>query len=155
MDTSPVMLEQARAKAAAAGLGHRLHLVQASITRVQEELAGRRFDIITATVVLGQFGEHSLRHILAQCHHLLDDGGRLIIADEVLPAAWLPRLAYRAGLALLWIPQFLILRHVSLPFAHLSRYIEAAGFTITTVRSWRLGSFQLIIAKKAAPPESA
>lgn len=148
LDTSKKMLQVSRNRAEKAGFGSHLDLVHDSATGLAERFEPESFDAIMATLVLGELGNSYLPHILGECHRLLRPGGRLMIADEVLPDHPVARILYLGGLILFWIPQFLILRRAFFPIRGLRRAVEDAGFSITASRSWPFQSLELIIARK-------
>lgn len=148
LDSSEFMLKQAEKKAKAAGLNHRLNLVHDSVTQLRKHFKDQGFDVIMSTMSLGEFPREYLNYIMNDCERLLSPGGRLIIADEVWPEKFVPRLLYRIGLGIFWIPQFLLLRRAFFPIADLRGIIRAGGFHIKKVNTWMASSFQLIFAEK-------
>jgi demethylmenaquinone methyltransferase/2-methoxy-6-polyprenyl-1,4-benzoquinol methylase len=152
LDVSEWMLAQAVKNAGRAGVGDRLTVVRESVTQLRRHFDAGSFDLITSTMALGEFPREFLDHVFADCRWLLRPGGRLLIADEVWPERPMARAAYQAGMVLLWIPQFLLLRRAFFPIRDLRGTIHASGFDITSVESWAAGSFQLVSA--AAIPEA-
>jgi demethylmenaquinone methyltransferase/2-methoxy-6-polyprenyl-1,4-benzoquinol methylase len=150
IDASEQMLDQARKHATAAGVNDRLDLVRDSVTQLRKHFDVGTFDIITSTMALGEFPREYLEFILRDCKAVLKPSGKLIVADEVWPERPLPRFFYRIGLALMWIPQFLILRRAFFPIKDLRAVIEASGFEVVRSRSWFGSSFQLFYGVKSA-----
>lgn len=155
LDSSAFMLEQARRNAEQEGLGDRFELVKDSVTQLSRRFEPGSFDVIVSTMALGEFPREYLDYVLTNCHKLLRPGGRLLIADEVWPGGFFARLLYRISIALLWIPQFLLLRRVFFPIDDLRGIIERAGFQVGNVQTWFASSFQLIFARKADEPAAA
>jgi len=148
LDSSRAMLEKAGALAAAAGLDRQLRLVHDSITRLPVRFPDQQFDVITATLALGEFSAEYRNFILRDCHLLLRPGGRLIIADEIYPENPFARFIYFSLMIGFWIPQFLILRRVIFPIKGLSASVVESGFAILSSKTWPINSLQLLCAEK-------
>ena len=153
LDSSAYMLQQAVTNATARGLEQRLTVVRDSVTQLRKHFDPGSFDVVTSTMALGEFPREYLDHIFNDCKRLLAPGGRLLIADEIWPETFWTRLGYHIGIALLWIPQFLLLRRAFFPIRDLRGTIRSAGFHITQVESWAAGCFQLVTAE--LPPGAA
>jgi ubiquinone/menaquinone biosynthesis C-methylase UbiE len=148
LDSSRYMLEQTQKYADTAGVGNRLTVVHDSVTQLRAHFADASFDVVTSTMALGEFPRDFLDFIMKECRRILKPGGRLLIADEVWPEKFFPRLAYQVGLVLLWIPQFLLLRRALFPIKDLRQIIVSAGFKVTGVTTWAASSFHLVEAEK-------
>ncbi|MBV9427096.1 MAG: methyltransferase domain-containing protein [Bradyrhizobiaceae bacterium] len=155
LDSSKYMVEQAVKHARAAGVAERLHVVQDSVTQLRKHFSEGSFDVIVSTMVLGEFPREYLNYVMRDCRALLRPGGRLIIADEVLPDRIVPRVLYALGLALLWIPNFLLLRRPLFPITDLPGVIRAGGFQVNRIESWAASSFKLVRAENPAAEPAA
>jgi len=151
LDASEFMLEQFRKSAAERGLTERLKLIQASVTQLEKHFADESVDVITSTMVLGEFPREYLDFIFRHCHRILRPGGRLLTADEVWPDTPGRRMIARATMAAFWIPQFLLLRRVTYPISDLEGLIALAGFHIERVDRWPGSSFRLVYGVR--PPQ--
>lgn len=149
LDSSHIMLRQARSNAQASSVSDRLELVCETATRVGAIFGEEEFDAIVSTLMLGEIGENFVPFVLADCHRLLRPGGRLIVADEVLPENALRRALYVAYMVFFWMPQFLILRRAFFPMRGLDRMIVEAGFEISGTEIWRGQSLLLVVARKS------
>ncbi|WP_051334990.1 corrinoid protein-associated methyltransferase CpaM [Bradyrhizobium sp. Ai1a-2] len=147
IDSSKYMIEQTQRHASEAGLADRLVVVQDSVTQLRKHFGDGSFDLIVSTMVLGEFPREYLSYVMRDCRALLRPGGRLIIADEVLPDRLLTRIFYAIGLGLLWIPNFLLLRRPLFPIADLPGVIRAGGFQIKSIESWAASSFKMVSAE--------
>lgn len=87
IDISPRMLAVARRRTSAAGLADQVqwHLMDAA--SATDHFAANSFDAIILSLILSELNEDGLRYVLSGCRRLLADGGKLIIADEVVPRA--------------------------------------------------------------------
>jgi demethylmenaquinone methyltransferase/2-methoxy-6-polyprenyl-1,4-benzoquinol methylase len=147
LDSSAFMLDEARRRAAAEGLGGALTLIKDSVTQTRKHFPDASFDTIMATAALGEFAPSYLAYIFKECRRLLRPGGRLVIADEMEPRNPVWRALYRVVLGICWIPQFLIVRRVCYPIRHIDRLLAEAGFGIESFRGFSLTSLKLIEAR--------
>jgi ubiquinone/menaquinone biosynthesis C-methylase UbiE len=107
IDASPVMLSEAVKKVVAEGLTERVTLRYMDAALIGERFPDASFDLIVSTLVFSELPLDEQRFVLEACGKLLAPGGRLLIADEVIPASAPRQLlfyAVRLPLALLtWI----------------------------------------------------
>ena len=85
VDASPAMLSEAQRKVTAAGLEDRAELKFMDATMIGERFSPGSFDLIVSTLVFSELSPQEQRYVLDACQTLLAPGGRLLIADEVLP----------------------------------------------------------------------
>jgi demethylmenaquinone methyltransferase/2-methoxy-6-polyprenyl-1,4-benzoquinol methylase len=87
IDISARMLAVARRRASAAGLADRVqwHLMDAA--SAVDRFAPNSFDTIILSLILSELDKDELHYFLSGCRRLLAEGGKLIIADEVVPRA--------------------------------------------------------------------
>lgn len=146
IDSSAFMCEKARRNAARMGKSESLKVVQGSVTQISKIFQEDEFDTIVSTMALGEFPREYLDYFFRDCRRILRPGGRLMIADEVLPEHPVARALYRVGTVLFWIPQFLLLRRVLFPIKNLRGIIEDGGFRVDQVDAWAASSFKLFFA---------
>jgi ubiquinone/menaquinone biosynthesis C-methylase UbiE len=146
LDSAAFMLEQAQKHAAKEGLSESLTVVKDSVTQIHKHFPEASFDVVTATMSLGEFPREYLLYILGDCRHVLRPGGRLIVADETWPTHAVARMAYRVVMTLFWVPQFLLLRRAFFPIRHLEGVLQDGGFHIERSERWRGSSFRLVVA---------
>lgn len=144
MDISDSMLKECRKNLARSGLSDRFEIIKDSVTNLKKHFSPGSLDAITSTMVVGELSRPYLEHIFRECHEILKPGGRILIADEVWPEGRLSQALFRVVMAVMWVPQFAILRRAFFPIRDLAGLIEGAGFRIVTRRRWPLSSFQLI-----------
>ena len=148
LDISPEMLQQARRSFERNGFVDRATLIKDSVTQIHKRFAPESFDIITSTMVLGEFPAEYLDYVFRHCRTLLRPGGRLLIADETWPDSRWGRLGYQIVMGIMWIPQFVLLRRVTYPVDNLESSISKAGFSIGLVDRWPASSFRLVRAAR-------
>jgi ubiquinone/menaquinone biosynthesis C-methylase UbiE len=125
IDIAPAMLEQARAKAAAAGLGERVLLRQGDASRLPWPDAC--FDLVTSLEALEFFPRP--RRALAEMIRTLKPGGVLVVSK--FPDGW-ARLLPLKGLTRRSIVALL----------------ERQGMSAIDIRDWQPGHYELVIAQK-------
>ena len=148
LDASVFMLGEAERRAKEAGVEDRLTLVRDSVTQTHKHFPDEAFDLVTATMVLGEFPPDYLHYILRDCRRMLKPGGRVLIGDECWPRTLVVRTIYRLLMTIFWIPQFLFLRRPLFPIKDLDGIIRDAGFTVEQSTVFRGTSFRLVNAVK-------
>ena len=94
VDISPAMLEEAQRRFAGTGLEF-LHTELIEASQVGIRFAGQQFDLVVSTLVFSELPIDELDDVLAACRGLLASGGRLLVADEVLPDTGPTQLFYK------------------------------------------------------------
>lgn len=148
LDSSTFMLAQAREKAQRTSDPGRFQAVKDSVTQLHKHFGDATYDTIVATAALGEFPRSYLRYVFRECHRILRAGGRLVIADELQPEHRLARLLYGIAMAILWIPQFLLVRRVAYPIRDLPGVLREAGFRLQARRRYSLSQLQLLSATR-------
>ncbi len=145
VDQNPAMLEQARSALASASAG-KIRWIEASAAEI-DSLGDGVFDAVATAFCLSEMSPGERAYVLRAAARCLRPGGRLLIADEVVPDQRVQKLVH----ALLRGPQvllgWLLTGAVSTPLAGLAAEIEAAGFRIVGNRGWLAGRFRLFIAE--------
>jgi demethylmenaquinone methyltransferase/2-methoxy-6-polyprenyl-1,4-benzoquinol methylase len=150
VDVAPLMLAEARRKVAAEELQEQVDLIEMDASALSERLAERRFDVIVGTLVLSELAHDERRFVLDECRVLLAPGGRLVIADEVVPPGLLSRLLYYLVRLPLVLLTWLLTRTTTHPLRQLPQELAAAGFEVEPVASCLAASLQLFVARPAA-----
>lgn len=144
LDQSPQMLEIARRRLAGARPG-RVSWLERTASEI-DALPGASFDAVALSFCLSEMSAGGRSFTLRQAARLLRAGGRLAVADEVVPG----RTGERALHALLRLPQWLagwlLAGATSHPIRDLAGEIRAAGFALDAERRWLLGSLAVITA---------
>jgi SAM-dependent methyltransferase len=152
VDASPGMLAEAQRKIAAAGLSERVTLQHMDATLIGERFPPASFDLIVATLVFSELPFDEQRFVLEACLGLLAPGGRLLIADEVIPAGWLSRLLFGLVRAPLVLLTWLLTRTTTAALRDFESLLARAGFRPRPAASWLGGS---LILYEAVPAEAA
>lgn len=151
IDRSPAMISLAREKATTAGVTVDFRIGDVAFP----PLEGERFDVATATFVLGELSRDSAALVLRRAAEALQPGGRLVIADEVVPDALGARLLTGLARAVQWAVSFLVLEKLAPTHRHpWEKLLAGAGLEIVPARSFRSGSMAVLLGRRPAelPP---
>ncbi len=155
IDTSPHMLAEAEKRIAAAGLEEKVSLQRMDATLIGERFAAGSFDLIVSTLVFSELSSDEQCHVLDACAKLLAPGGRLLIADEVVPAGTLRMLSYYAVRLPLRLLTWLLTRTTTTPLRRLAPLLSQTGFHACSATPYLSGSLVLydILPAGAARPD--
>lgn len=156
IDASSKMLVEAEKKVAAANLGECVALRYMDATLIGECFPAASFDLIVSTLVFSELAPNEQRFVLEACEKLLKPGGRLLIADEVIPGLALGRLVFylvRLPLALL---TWLLTRTTTVALRAFDVQLDHAGFHADRAASFLGGSLVLYAIRphKTGQPEA-
>ncbi len=93
VDTSEPMLDVARQRVASEGLGERVELRRLSAMEI-DRLPPAAYEFVVSTLVLSELSDEEALCLLADARERLAPGGRLLVADEVVPATRPRRLGH-------------------------------------------------------------
>lgn len=143
IDSNTGMLEVARVNAP------RARYLPLDLAQLDEHFDDESFDLIVSTLVFSELDGIERQFVLRQIRRLLRRGGRVLIADEVVPRPFLPKVIYylmRPPLALItWIVTQNATR--ALP-ADMESEFEAAGLRVTGSKPFFLGMLRLFEVKR-------
>ena len=148
IDISPQMLDVAREKVEAAGLEDQVELREMSAIDLDEAFGDGSFDAIVSSLVFSELSEDEQGFVLRECHRLLRDGGRLVIADEVVPRSWPLRLLSRVLRLPLVVLTYILTQTTTRAVAGLEEKIAGTGFAVRAVETSLLGGLTLVVAAK-------
>ncbi len=94
IDASPRMLAEAEKKIGESHLEEQVSLKYMDATLVGDRFPTESFDLIVSTLVFSELPLDDQRFVLEACQKLLAPNGRLLIADEVIPANPITRLLF-------------------------------------------------------------
>ena len=140
---TPEMIAQARARLQAEP--HRLELLERGAAEI-DGLPEASWDAVVASLSLSEMSASERAFVLREARRRLTPGGRLVVADEVLPAGAVGRLAF----SVLRVPQAAIgwlgAGQVSKALPRLREEVVEAGFCVVDERRWLGGSLAVIVA---------
>ena len=94
IDASPAMLGEAQKKITICDCGERITLKFMDAAQIGDHFPPASFDLIVSTLVFSEMPPDEQRYVLDACYKLLAPGGRMVIADEIIPSGFLARLMY-------------------------------------------------------------
>lgn len=122
-----------------------LHLSATEIERLGTE----RFDRIVSTLAFSELSDDELEYVLRSARSLLKPGGRLIVADEVLPASWWQRIPFFFVRWPLAVVTFILTQNTTHALRSFETRLAAAGFKVVSVERYLLGTLGLVVAENA------
>ncbi len=152
VDRSAAMLAVARSKADAAGV---------TVTWRQGDVAfpplgDERFDVATATFVLGELSWDEAALAVRRMAEALRPGGRLVIADEAPSNRAVLRLLGAIPRSILQVVSFAILQELVPPRRHAWRkLLSDAGLAVVSEAAFQSGALVVLVASRPADLPSA
>ena len=140
IDASPRMLAEAENNIKAAQLQDRVHLQYMDATLIGDRFAASSFDLIVSTLVFSELSLQDQRFVLEACQKLLKPDGRLLIADEVIPAPAFPRLLFYLIRIPLVLVTWLITRTTTHSLRDFDSLLTDTGFRVHMHASYLGGS---------------
>jgi demethylmenaquinone methyltransferase/2-methoxy-6-polyprenyl-1,4-benzoquinol methylase len=151
-DANPAMVAQARRRIEAESLQDKLAVREMGVEGM-DTLPERSFSAAVSTLVLSELSDDERRYALRHARRLLEPGGRLIIADEVVPRTAGRRLLHAAVRAPLLAATYLASRSSTRPLADLRQELADAGFVLDREERSHGDAFALFVAHR--PSEEA
>jgi ubiquinone/menaquinone biosynthesis C-methylase UbiE len=136
IDASPGMLAEARKKVEAAGVQDRVKLKYMDASMIGEHFKSASFDLIVSTLVFSELPPDELRFVLEACKKLLAPGGRLLIADEIIPAGALGRLLFYVVRLPLTLITWLLTRTTTSALRGFESLLNQTGFQARVAASY-------------------
>jgi SAM-dependent methyltransferase len=143
IDASPAMLGEAEKKVVAEGLAERVTLKHMDAALIGERFPAGSFDLIVSTLVFSEIPTDEQRFVLQACEKLLAPDGRLLIADEVIPAGAPGRLFFYAVRLPLALLTWLLTRTTTTALRDFESLLDRAGFQARIAASFLGGSLVL------------
>lgn len=141
IDVSEPMLATARKAAPKAEL---LHMTATEI----DGLGAERFDCIVSTLAFSELSDDEVDFVLRAARTLLRRGGKLIVADEVLPASWWRRIPFYLVRVPLAAVTFLLTQNTTHALRSFEDRLSTAGFQVGRVERYLFGTLALIVGEK-------
>jgi len=162
IDAAPRMLAVAEERVQAEHLESSVSLKFTDAALIGERFSPASFDVIVSTLVFSELPPDQRRYVLEACHRLLAPGGRMLIADEVIPSGLLARTIYHAVRLPLVLITWLLTRTTTQSLHQFPAHLAEAGFRVDSALPYLAGSLVLydivpahaMDAKPALPPNA-
>jgi len=149
IDASPSMLAEAQKKVAAKSLEANVTLKYIDASLIGSTFAPASYDLIVSTLVFSELPHDERRFVLEACVQLLAPGGRLLIADEAVPARPLAKLRFYLIRWPLAFFTWLLTRASTTPLRDVAGMLAQSGFQVRLAASYLGGSLVLYEALPA------
>ncbi len=146
LDQDPSMLEIAHARLERLGITS-VSWLETTALEI-DRLAPAGFDTVVLSLCLSDMSVDERRVVLRHAGALMNDGGKLVVADEVQPKAFIPRWVSNLARWALALPVWLFIGAGSRPLRDPCGDIRTAGLQITIERRWLLGGLAMFVAEK-------
>ena len=148
IDIAAPMLGQAGERVRELGVESRVTLRDLGAVDLDTAFADKSFDGVVSTLVFSELSRDEITYTLGECWRILQPGGQLLIADEVLPDSHLGRVAVLLFRLPFVILTFLLTQNTTHRVAGLGDRIEDAGFEVVDTQRYLAGTLQLLAAVK-------
>jgi len=157
IDAAPAMLAEAEKKVAAEGLADHVTLKFMDAVLIGERFPPTSFDLIVSTLVFSELPPDEQRFVLEACKKLLTPDGRLLVADEVIPARFLARLLFYLVRLPLVLLTWLLTHTATTALREFDSLLAQTGFQAHAAASYLGGSLVLydILPAGTARPETS
>lgn len=137
IDANAGMLEVARSKPTPTGAAGTVTWLQLDAMELEDRFGAGSFDAVTACLAFSEMPEDVQSYVLEVVGSRLVPGGRLLIADEVVPRRPLGRVSHALRRWPLALVTYLLTQTTTRPVRALPARIRAAGFTdVVEERLW-------------------
>jgi ubiquinone/menaquinone biosynthesis C-methylase UbiE len=144
-DLNPAMISQARERIEKRGLGGRFIVRQMGVDDM-DGLPSAAFDVVVSMLVLSELSPDERRFALKHAARVLRPGGRIVIADEVVPRTRARRVLHAVLRAPAAALTYLVASGISRPIKDLVGDLARAGFIVHKEERGHRGAFALVVA---------
>lgn len=148
VDINPQMLYAADLSAGKAGVKGKINFQEMAATELDFEPGS--FDTIAFSLSMSELREVEQMVAMNTAYDLLKPGGKLIVADEVVPKSPGDKLRYHVRRTALYLITRVIARAVTQPVRAMEDKFGAAGFDIEKDAAYERGSLKLMVGRRMA-----
>ncbi|UCD56805.1 MAG: methyltransferase domain-containing protein [Candidatus Hydrogenedentota bacterium] len=153
VDISPEMLYAANLAAKKAGVEEKIRFQNASATEIEADHGS--FDLVVFSLSLSELREVEQWVAMHSAFDFLKPGGKLVVADEVVPRALGPRVWYQLRRLMLLAITYLVTKAITRPVNEMEGKFRACGFDVERIEAYERGSLKLVVGtrieRKQAP----
>ena len=147
------MCAEARRHLAQQGLAAQVEIRSMGIDAM-DELQERSFGAVVSTLVLSELHRDERRFALDHAHRVLEPGGTLVVADEVVPRTTGDRALHTARRLPALAATYLVTGSTTRPIADLPAELRAAGLCIELERRSHRGAFAIVVGRRPSEPST-
>jgi demethylmenaquinone methyltransferase/2-methoxy-6-polyprenyl-1,4-benzoquinol methylase len=147
IDVSASMLDQSRQNVERGGYGERVELAEMGVAELDRE-PEQGYQVVMSGLVFSELTAGERAFCLAQAYRLLEPGGLLLMADEVVPQGLLRRALYTIVRGPLVFLTYVLTQTTTHALHDLPQQVEQAGFVIQSYHLNRLHSFAELVARR-------
>ena len=147
-DLSESMISTAQRRIEMQGLEQKVSVCQMGVESM-DTLPECGYDVVVSTLVFSELTDDERRFVLEQARRVLRDGGRLVIADEVVPRSTMRKALYSLIRWPLLAMTYLVTGTSTQGIADLVGEIVGAGFIVEKEIRSHGDSFALVVAHTA------
>lgn len=152
IDINAGMLEVARSKRLRTDAGGSVEWIALGAAEIEDRFGEAQFDAIVSCLTFSELAPEEQSYVLTVARSRLKAGGKLVIADEVLPTTAPGRLWHRLRRWPLVIATYALTQATTRPVRSLVEIVENAGFSgVEEIRPWS-GDFAVVCAATGGGP---
>jgi demethylmenaquinone methyltransferase/2-methoxy-6-polyprenyl-1,4-benzoquinol methylase len=153
-DRSPSMLDMATRRIEEEGLDGRLTLREMGVDGM-DELEEQSYGAVVSTLVLSELTDDERRYALKHAFRVLEPGGLLVTADEVLPRSRAGQLLHAFARVPMLAATYLVSGASTRPIPDLRGEVLDAGFTVEKEQRSHGDAFAVLVAHRPAQENTA
>jgi SAM-dependent methyltransferase len=146
VDINPQMLYVADLAAKKAGVENKIKFQHASATDLEADRGA--FDLVVFSLSMSELREVEQWVAMNSAFDFLKPGGRLVVADEVVPQAFAPKMWYHLRRLPLLAITYLITRTTTRPIREMEERFRACGFEVERTEAYERGSLKLFVGRR-------